>query len=148
MGVNRDSEKGATVVEFAIVAPVLIIFIFLGIDMLYLCYRAVSLQYAVNTVFRETIVGEPESAAAGYQHDFAMVDRIKTLSRSFGMELQDSEIEICSSASLDSNGLCFGPDQTGTGGELIVININHQTNVLFLDSFNLRATAIGRNEPF
>jgi len=155
MGVKTDNEKGATMVEFAIVAPFLILFIFLAIDMLYLCYRAVSLQYTVSTVFRETVIGIPEGTVGPYNHGITMENRIKDLSASFGIVLDEDEIDICTASIFNSNaGDCDidpnnpAPPFTGDGGEPIVININHQTRVLFLDTYNLRATAIGRNEPF
>ena len=153
MGVLREkdsenNEQGSAMVEFAIVAPVFIIFIFLGIDMLYLCYRAVALQYTVNTVFRETVIGAPETVVAPYNHGGEMVGRIQDLSSAFGITLEPDEISICTESSL-VDGDCVNPTPfTGEGGELIVININHTTDVLFLDTYNLQATAIGRNEPF
>lgn len=136
-------EKGATSVEFALIISFLLFFIFIGIDLLYLSYKALSLQYAASSVLRETVVGKPESSPAGYDHAHEMKVKIKEKAEAFGLKLENRQIRICplSDPGCTSNN-------TSVAEDLILISIDYETTMLFMSDYTINAVAVGKNEPF
>jgi len=137
-----EEEAGATTVEMALVSGLLLFVIFVGIDMLYLSYQALSLQYTATTVLRQAVLGEPEVLPPGYNHVDTMKNRMKDLAAGFGLELLPSQISIC--PVVDPN---CPVSYSAEPGEIIIVQINFPSRVLFVDQYNVNATAIGRNEP-
>lgn len=138
---NRD-ERGATSVEMAMVAGLLLFFIFTGIDLLYLSYQSLSLQYTATTALRTATIGEPDIPAPGYNHVTVVKKQIKDTAAGFGLELKDAHIKICPI----TDPAC-PVSNSAKPGDLIVVRIDYPSRVLFYDQYTINAMAIGKNEP-
>lgn len=139
----RLDEDGATSVEFSLIVGFLLLFIFVGVDLLYLNYKTLSLQYAASSVLREAVVGIPQAPPAGYKHADEMRKKIKQKAASLGLKLDFNKIRICPL----SNPGCAG-NNTSIADDLILISIDYDTSVLFMSDYTINAIAVGKNEPF
>ena len=117
--VAENNEAGATVVEFSIVVGLCLFIVFMGIDVLFLGYRALSLQHTANTVLRQTVVGPPAGSLPNYDHAQAMVQLAKKQAKNLGLKISPNQIQICPQSQVNCQA-----NSSGKGNEFVVVRID------------------------
>ena len=142
--IKRD-HRGASLVEFTIIAPILFSFIVIAFELLICCYISLTTNYQANTVLRKAVVGPHifnvgEYNADGRPYEEFIIDRIQRACLSLGVEVQRENISIqCMPASRCE-------ETAGQPGVLVSVEVLRPTTVLTLGVLNIRSVVIARNE--
>jgi TadE-like protein len=154
---RRHRERGASAVEFAIVAPLLFFLLFAIVDLCALFWVNLTMQYAVREGARYAITGRsdldptPVPGPAGRQRHFAVLEAIKASS----MGLYDRvDARVNGVRHGDAQG--WRKDMFGTSGQVFVLRLDCSwplmTPILrpfFADGkYRFTVAATMRNEDF
>lgn len=150
---NRRRQRGASVVEFAIVAPLFFILLFAVIDLCMLFWVNLTMQYAVREGARYAVTGrnDLDPNASNPQRALAVIENIKTASMGFYERVQPQ-----------INGISYGDPSRfsagmfGTSGQIMVLRLDCTWPLMtpflqpFFDDGNYRfsVAATMRNEAF
>lgn len=151
----RNNQRGATLVEFSIVAWVFFLLIFGALDLFLYSYNTLSARYLVNDFLRTAVTGNARANGDVAEQDpnsraISVRDALKNKAKAFGLNLEDSNIEICyETTDAQGNRSCGSQFEAGNRNSLIVVRINYQFQSLFQGwSYPVNITTVGRNEPF
>lgn len=173
---KKNTQRGATMVEGAIVLPVFLVLFLTSMECIRLAFISLTSQMVVNRVVREVIIGcppeETDLPCTSSSRVAYVKQRIAETASSFGLTVTTEEIAINKGTTKysdrekegddndddnhedDSPGANSTPNQNiaddpGGPRDLIVLSVQKEvTLMLGLGSKTLTATAIGRNEPF
>ncbi len=161
MNSNRHSsatdERGVTIVEFCIIAPIFFLILFVSLDFLRLTFQSLTLQFTVTHVLREVVVG-PDNRPAQYgsQEEWIEGETI-ALASNLGLTIDGSRIAICPYTQIVAGIPCDpAADNAGAPGELITVQVISPTsgfsyltnNRIGNDLYNLNALVVARNEKW
>lgn len=154
---TENNERGVTIVEFCIIAPIFFLVLFVSLDFLRLTFQSLTIQFTVTHVLREVIVG-PENRPTQYasQEEWIEGETI-ALARNFGLTLDGDRIAICPYSQIVAGIPCDpAVDNAGSPGELITVQVRSPTsgfsylgeNRLGSKLYNLSALVVARNEKW
>lgn len=148
MRLRAANERGATAVEFAIVAPCLFFLLIVTMELLRLCYVALALQYIASATIRHAVVNVTPSA--GQTHEQEVVQYAQDLAQSLLVPLTGDDIALCSPHDSCSNNK--GPwtfaDNAGGSEQTIRVQLRHPVHVMFIADYVVAISAVGQNEPW
>ena len=139
---NVSDERGATLVEQAIILPVLIIMVVAAAELLRLSYIAVTVQFSVPRVMRDAVIG-PQIFTQGYaSYEQYLFGEIEKRAGFFGVDLEDANFQVTCPDATDSD--CG--DTAGVPGALVSVRVTTPVSVLFVGEFTVRGVSVARNE--
>jgi Flp pilus assembly protein TadG len=152
---RRDKEKGASVVEFAIVAPIFFFLLFSVIELCILFWVNITMQYAVREGARYAITGQNnlDPSATDQQRYLAVIQKIKD--SSIGMYDKVQPV-INVNGNSYNNPQQYNADMFGVGGQIVVLKldctwplISPLIQAFFTNSnYTFSVAATMRNEEF
>jgi len=145
-------ERGATMVEFAIVFPFLLIFLLTTIDFVMLLHEALSIEYVLAKASRDIASTGTQSSSLGTHSDrvTAIKSELKFKANVFGVDLEDTDISVCPAWEYDVTQwpACL-TEGAGKPHEVLVIAVKKRIALFFRQwSFTVDSSVIVRNEPF
>lgn len=143
---ERRGEAGATMVEFAITAALIFIFLLCSLELLRFGWSALSAQYAVNVATRKVAVFN--CIAPG--HLTQIQNAVHDTGLLFGVDIPASSVRVCRAENVNVNdGRCNpGTDNVGEPRELIQVEAVFPFRfVLGNYEFPIRVSSLGKNEP-
>lgn len=138
---DRHGEAGAAFVEFAISVLFVCSVLFISIQLLYIGYSQLTVQFVATEALRQSIIDADE-----VNHSSSMLTYAKDRAGEMGLAIQTSDVQICPVRNV-SNKTCPSFD-TGTSNELIAVRITYGVPVMFWGQMTVTGFAVGRNEPF
>lgn len=136
-------ERGATLIEAALIVPLMVLILICCFEALRMSYFAVSIQFVVERALRNYVVAPMAPAA--------LRDEVIAQSRLIGLSIAPSQITLCR---LENAGC--GTIEATERGQFVVLNVRltplfstwapGQMGVL-MRNIALDATVVGRNEP-
>lgn len=106
------SDRGATMLETALMLPLFLLIILVSFDLLRLAYNCLTLRYVAATVMRAVTVGELNS-------EQAIKDRIIGMAGGLATAVAPEDITLCRLEDYP----CVGWSQ-GAGKDLVVLQVN------------------------
>lgn len=157
MGITRritGQQAGATAIEFAIVAPVLILLLFGIIEFSLMMFASSIIEGATANISRQSKTGADRSTAADpgeqAQEDTARLQQM-ILARGRGV-LHSDKLTVVTRPDSSVTG------SVGRAGEMVIYNVRYDWNIItpFLSSmlgdedgiFTISSTTAVVNEPF
>ncbi|MCB0323591.1 MAG: hypothetical protein KDD69_08455 [Bdellovibrionales bacterium] len=143
-GTNRR-ERGAMLIEAAVVFPVLLITSLLAIELLWVSYVALTTQFTAARVLRQASVGPevfavPPHTASATPFESYITQSFLEISQELLVSIQPEQISIeCVPA-------VRCPTTAGIPGATVKLEVNRPTRVLFWGSIVVQGIAMGRNE--
>lgn len=149
----RRAQSGATMIEFAMIAGAVFLFIIGGIDLVRFGFFTVTTQQVLNRAARQASVGtagdnfsklkrNPEERA----QDIAA--SIVTIGRNFGLDLSEGTVDICPIPGPNPAVVC-PPNNAGRHSDFITIVLHQPFHFVWQAwTYNLNLHAIAKNEPF
>ncbi|TAL93843.1 MAG: pilus assembly protein [Paraburkholderia sp.] len=126
-GRSRQQQRGATAVEFALVAPILFFLMFVAIDLGLLLWVNLTMQYAVREGARYAVTGQAnlDPAASGQQRYLAIIQEIKNSSMGL-YNIVDPSYTVTINGAQQSYGTPTGYNSGmfGNAGDIIVLQLN------------------------
>ena len=149
VGVKSRSEVGATLVEFALVAPLFLVLFVSVFAVSVLAFNWTGLQYSAHRSARWASLGKQLNDTDGVPLSRVASIRQYFLneSRAIGIALKPEQIRICTSAPLEN---CASED-AGESGSAFAVSAIQEFSLLGISSVNnikLLVIARGRNESF
>ncbi len=147
-----ESERGATLVEFALSAGVLFMFLVLGVDTIAFGYSALTVQYVHNRAARDAMPLTAAGSIGGGNVDATaraniIAQRIKDLGTQYGVNLSDpatTAITICPL----TDAAC-APNDAGDPKTFVRISIlRDYTFVWHAFHYRMNFSVVAKNEPF
>ncbi|WP_074265736.1 MULTISPECIES: TadE/TadG family type IV pilus assembly protein [Paraburkholderia] len=150
---SRKGQAGSTVVEFAIIAPLLLFVICMIIDLGLMFWVNLTMQYAVHEGARYAVTGQDnlDPNTANQQRYLAVIQDIE--SSSMGLY---SLVNPTISVTVNGTPATYGANMFGGPGDLVVLQLNCNWSLLTpliapffskgVYSFSVAATM--RNEGF
>lgn len=147
-------QSGATIVEMAIVAPVVLLVLLSLLELSLMFFSTLTMQYAVREGGRYAITGQNnlDPAAANQQRSFAVIQKIKNNSMGFYDKL---------GTTISVNGVKYTPTtygnaMFGSAGDIIVLRLDCDWKVttpllaaFFTDGkYHFAVATVMRNEFF
>nr|WP_314540954.1 TadE/TadG family type IV pilus assembly protein [uncultured Massilia sp.] len=120
--INRRRQSGATIVEMAIVAPVLLLVLLSLIELSLMFFSTLTMQYAVREGARYAVTGQSnlDPNAANQQRYAAVMQKIRNNSMGFYDKLAPTvSVNGTTYASSAYNNSMFG-----TAGSLVVLQLD------------------------
>lgn len=140
---NRTREDGSALVEGTVSIGVLLAFLFTSIQLIFMGYTSLCLQFVAIEGIRLASIGEPEGASPSYDHASAIKNYVIDRSAALGIPLTTDQIEICPT----SNVKCGGNSFVGVPNGLLSLRLTRDVTVFGVGNFMIDGIAIGRNEP-
>ena len=146
---ERLSERGATVIEAAIVLPVLLALLIVTVDVLVHMHQMLSLQYVLTAETRRILVGHYATTA---ELDTAIRQRLDT----FGVGLGGQDkLTLCPTTTYKTTSCPENTLQLPAAGQLMVLNVVKEANAFMMlpgallgsGALDLQATVVARREP-
>ena len=131
---DRELNRGATLVEFALSLAVILPLLVVAFQLLYLSFVAVSVQFVATRSLREAIIGDNTLSE--------VENRIIGHASSLGLSVAFGDIDICPV----SNAECATHD-LGEPRELVYVRVQKNLYILLLGLYKVSGIEIGRNEP-
>jgi Flp pilus assembly protein TadG len=124
---SRKGQSGSTVVEFAIIAPVLLFVICMIIDLGLMFWVNLTMQYAVHEGARYAVTGQDnlDPDTANPQRYLAVIQDIET--SSMGLY---SLVNPTISVTVNGTPTAYGANMFGGPGDLIVLQLNCKWSLL------------------
>ena len=139
-----ESDKGATMIEYAIVLPLFLVLVMSILHLCFLSYQKLTLQYGISRAIR-TIILDPNANPAEVHQ--AVVTALHQVNVSIA---GSDEITFCRISAYGIN--C--PDSqilVGDSKELMILKVKKNVSFPVLDwfgrRFSLSAEVVERNEP-
>lgn len=138
-------------VETAFSIGLFFLLILSGVELMRLGYNVMCAHYAISSQMRQAILGPTDATQAAMtpaQRGKWIEDQVVQRARSLGVSLDSPQannpyVSVCT---LDPG--CVA-DNAGGENVAIYIEVNYPLSLFFgLAQYNVRAIAIGRNEPF
>lgn len=118
---SKKTQKGASVVEFALVAPMLFFLLFAILEVAMLFWVNLTMQYAVREGARYSVTGQTNLDPTSNQRYLAVIQKIKD--SSLGLyDLVNPRIVVQDKSYGDAGDYAAG--MFGAGGETIVLQLN------------------------
>ena len=144
----RDSNRGTTMVEFALVLPMFVLLLFAVADFARLFYVEMTLQNAVREAGRYAITGNHQPDPNHHGQNLSRVQSIRYVAQQDAMGLDVSNLQIVSA--VGGKGSAGGPGDTVTIS--LTTNLHLVTPVIaqfFTNGvYTLTVSVAFRNEPF
>ncbi len=148
---SPGNETGATLVEHAIVLPIILILLLVSFETFRLGYCVLTAQFVATRVGRETVLGDITTLNTIQQT--AYLDRlsfvhgqIKKLAKSFGVTIADADIMVCRDIDWDAATKTCPLETAGEPGGFFVVQIRFAPKFLFIRQYVIGATVLARNE--
>lgn len=145
---TKSEERGATLVEFTLVFPMLLLFSIIGVDLLRVAYQQLSLQYVLAREKRAILLGS-------YSDARTIRAKFDEHLRTFGLSLGPNDsLTVCPMASYRKE--CpEGTVVTPAADTLIALSVKRrvelfvmpQTDQLGNGTITLGAVTLGMSEP-
>ena len=138
------NERGATLVEHAIVLPIFMVLLIVVLDFLRISYNALTVQFVVANVIRQVSIGE--------MGNDSIQSAITRSAKKFGVPISTEQIALCPVSQYPCSAV-VKPE----ANELVILQVQVPTNGLVFGnglgqlsggSFRLEGTALIRMEPF
>lgn len=141
----RDNQRGATLIEGAIVLPVLLITTIAALDLLRCSYIGLTTQFTVTRVLRDAVIGpeifnvDPYKQTATPYEEY-IIDQIQQTSAKFsvGILREQISIECVPKANCASTA--------GQPRALVKVEIRRPTRALFVATIDIQSIALAKNE--
>ncbi len=138
-------ESGASMVEFAVIAPVFLLVLLAGFDIGLAAYRKSAMQFAISKGLRWAILNQTNAPLTREQE---IESQIISTAKSYGLDLEPAEITICSSKSAASLTAKCAVDSAGQPKDFIAIEATDTLNLIFgRFPVSIQALAVAQNEP-
>lgn len=137
---RHSGERAGVLVEFSISALFLLLLILSSVQLLYMAYMALAVQFVSLRGLRVAVIGSDTQTPAEFTA--ALQDQIQSLGRNLGVELAAEDIAICPLRDFH----CETPN-AGSGNELIVVRVQKRIPFIVFSGLKVSGQAIGRNEP-
>lgn len=124
---SRHRQRGASAVEFALIAPVLFMLMFIALDMGLALWVNLTMQYAVREGARYAVTGQSnlDPAASGQQRYLAVIQEIKNNSMGlYNMVDPSYVVTVNGTASSYSAQGSYSNSMFGSAGDIIVLQLN------------------------
>jgi Flp pilus assembly protein TadG len=124
---SRRRQRGLTTVEFAIVAPVLLMLLCVAMDLGISMWVNLTMQYAVREGARYAVTGEDnlDANSGDQQRYLAIVQQIRTSSMGvYDMVGPSYTITINGHPQSYSTQTSYSPNMFGGPGDIIVLQLN------------------------
>lgn len=131
-------ESGSTLAEFSIAALFLLFFIFISIQLLYVAYVSLTVQFLSLRGLRAAVVADVTLGDGAAE---TLQSNIITEASALGITVEPSDVHICPV----SNPYCTEPS-IGAPKDVISI-IVRKSFPIYWGNLTMRGRAIGRNEP-
>ena len=143
---KHTSEKGAVMVEHALVLPVMVLVIFATLELLRCTYVGLTTQFTATRVLREAVIGPEVFDVAPYNQsqtpfESYILNNVQALCGSLSVNLSPENIRVT------CVGGAGGCDITaGRPGALVQVEISRPTTVFIFGELNIESVAVARNE--
>jgi Flp pilus assembly protein TadG len=120
-------QHGATAVEFALIAPVLFLLLFIALDMGIALWANLTMQYAVREGARYAVTGQSnlDPNASSQQRYLAVIQEIKNSSMGlYGMVNPSYVVTVNGKASSYTTQGSYNSGMFGNPGDIIVLQLN------------------------
>lgn len=138
---RRSGEVGAAFAEFTVSVLFVVSLLFISIQLLYIGYSQLTVQFVATEALRQSII---DASASG--HSSAMLSFARTRAGQMGLAIEPSDVQICP-VRVVANKTCPSFN-TGDPNELIAVRITYGVPVIFWGEMTVTGFAVGRNEPF
>lgn len=137
---SSNNERGVTCVETAITILPFLIIIFGVVQLAFIGFSFMALQYSVWTAAR---VGSVTSVGTAAQRAAVIIDKAKFQAKTLGLEESNIDFKVCP---LPNPG-CSGMDPGG-GNQYVVVSAEKQISLLWDRLIiPLEARALVKNQP-
>ena len=149
VNVSRFDERGATILEHAIVLPVFFLLVLVSVELLRVLYNHTSIQFALTELSRASLVattGDP-----GWSSDIDSTMRLRLAS--LGVPLSGADtLTICPLAVYGTGACARGSISQGAASIPVVYELERRMTLFFklpgdLTDLTIRARVFARNEP-
>lgn len=139
----RRNVRGATMVEAAIVLPLFLIVLILGIDLLRVSFNVLSLRFVAARVMRDVSIGT--------LNQWNLKNSTINLAQKFGTTIERNQISVCE---LSDYPCTSGDVDLGDPGDLLILEIRPSVQGFILShvtlvstALDIKVTVIGKREP-
>nr|WP_175225559.1 TadE/TadG family type IV pilus assembly protein [Paraburkholderia humisilvae] len=125
--VARRRQRGAAAVEFALIAPLLLLLVFVGMDLCVSLWVNLTMQYAVREGARYAVTGQSnlDPDASDQQRYLAVIQEIKNSSMGlYNMVSPSYTITINGQSSNYATQGSYSSSMFGNPGDIIVLQLN------------------------
>ena len=114
---RSSSQHGAVMVESASAMVLFLFVVLLACDTALVFYRAATVQFALSSVARESLVYRQLSS--GTMTAGELKSRVKRKAGAMGVDLNTTQVRICTAGDVGCDG-----DQIGDGFQLMQLSVN------------------------
>lgn len=132
-----NPEKGGVMLEFAIISPVFIGSILMALELMFISYSVLVLEFVAASAARYASVNLTSNDSQ------ELNTNVKNMAGNFGVSLTDTNIKICPATNPDCT-LNNVPDAE----KFVSIKITKSFNIFGSQAFSIDGLAIARREPF
>jgi Flp pilus assembly protein TadG len=123
----RHRQRGATAVEFALIAPLLFMLLFVGLDFGVSLWVNLTMQYAVREGARYAVTGQSDldPNASSQQRYLAVIEEIKNSSMGlYGIVNPSYTVTVNGKSSNYASQGSYSGSMFGNAGDIIVLQLN------------------------
>lgn len=122
-GSNR--QRGATMVEFALVSPLLFLLMMATIDLSAMMWANLSMQHAVREGARYALTGRTDGYASAGDRYLQVIQAIKSNSMGvYNMVNPRIEVKLNGATTSYGNSSSYGSNMFGSSGDLVVLKFD------------------------
>ena len=158
-GSSRHPQRGATTVEFALIAPILLLLLCVALDLGIALWVNLTMQYAVREGARYAVTGQDnlDPDTSDQQRYLAVIQEIKTSSMGlYNMVAPSYTVTVNGTAQSYSTQTSYSTGMFGNPGDIIVLQLNCTWSLLtpliapFFNggAYTFSVAATMRNEGF
>jgi Flp pilus assembly protein TadG len=126
-GSSRHPQRGATTVEFALIAPILLLLLCVALDLGIALWVNLTMQYAVREGARYAVTGQDnlDPDTSDQQRYLAVIQEIKTSSMGlYNMVAPSYTVTVNGTAQSYSTQTSYSTGMFGNPGDIIVLQLN------------------------
>ena len=146
---NAESDRGATMLETALMLPLFFLILFVSFDLLKLAFNCLTLRYVAATVMRQVTVGEFRTAP---DQQSAIKDKIVSMAAGLSTSVEPGDVKLCKLENYPCTAWNNGEQK-----DLVVLEVNafpsgfvmHAATYFGIDrqTFAVAFRVVGRIEP-
>ena len=121
--VSLAGEKGATLLESALVLPLLIVILVVSVDILRLGYNVLTVRYVTTTVMRQAVIGNMNA--------LQIQNEIIRLAGNFATPLEAQDVSMCRLEDYPCTGM-----NVGNRNDLMVLEVRATPGSFMLGVLN------------